>query len=51
MYFELIEKTSRDKKELLDSLYKFYLYVKADRELPKNEYKIKIKSRNMKEER
>jgi len=48
MYFELIENTSRNKKELLDDLYKFYQYVKEDRELPKSEYKIKIKSRNKK---
>lgn len=48
MYFNLIETTSRDKKELFDNLEKFYLYVKAGRELPKDNYKIKIKSRNLK---
>lgn len=48
MYFNLIESTSRDKKELLNNLYNFYSYVKGGRELPKKEYKIKIKSRNNK---
>lgn len=48
MYFNLIETTNKDKKELFDNLEKFYLYVKAGRELPKDNYKIKIKSRNLK---
>lgn len=47
MYFNLIETDSRDKKELMDNLEEFYVYVKNGRELSKNDFKIKIKSRNM----
>lgn len=47
-YFKLIEIESRDKTKLLELIEEFYLYVKGGRELPKNEYKIKIKSRNIK---
>ena len=48
MYFNLIENTSRDKKELLNFIEEFYHYVRNGRHLSKNEYKIKIKSRNKK---
>ena len=48
MYFNLIEDTTRDKKDLLFNIEKFYSYVKDGRELPKEEFRIKIKSRNRK---
>lgn len=48
MYFNLIEETNRDKKELLKLIEEFYLYIRNGREIPKEEYKIKIKSRNIK---
>lgn len=48
MYFNLIETASRNKKELFHNLEKFYFYVKDGRELPKGNYRIKIKSRNLK---
>ena len=48
MYFNLIEDISMNKKELLKKLEKFYLYVKGDRSLPGKNFKIKIKSRNIK---
>jgi len=48
LYFKLIETESRDKTKLLELIEEFYQYVKAGRELPNNEYKIKIKSRNIK---
>jgi len=48
IYFNLIEIESRDKEKLLELIEEFYQYVKSGRELPNNEYKIKIKSRNIK---
>ena len=48
IYFKLIETESRDKAKLLELIEEFYLYVKDGRDLPKEEYKIKIKSRNIK---
>jgi hypothetical protein len=48
MYFNLIETASRNKKELFHNLEKFYFYIKDGRELPKGNYRIKIKSRNLK---
>lgn len=48
MYFNLIEIESRDKTKLLELIEEFYLYVKDGRELNRKEYKIKIKSRNIK---
>ena len=48
MYFDLVEDTTTDKKQLLQKLENFYKYVKNGRELPKGNFKIKIKSRNNK---
>lgn len=48
MYFSLIEGINKDKKELLKLIEEFYLYIRNGREIPKEEYKIKIKSRNIK---
>lgn len=48
LYFALIEDTSQDKKILLKNLESFYLYVKNGRSLPNQNFKIKIKSRNVK---
>lgn len=48
MYFDLIEDIGSDKKTLLNKLETFYLYVKDGRSLPEKNFKIKIKSRNIK---
>ena len=48
MYFSLIEDRSSDKKILLEKIENFYNYVKNGMDLPKDNYKIKIKSRNIK---
>ena len=48
MYFNLIEDTSQDKKTLLKKLENFYLYVKDGRSLQDKNFKIRIKSRNIK---
>lgn len=47
-YFALIENITDDKKTLLKNLEEFYLFVKDGRSLPKENFKIKIKSRNLK---
>jgi len=48
MYFNLIEDRDSDKNKLLKNIEKFYNYVKNGINLPKDNYKIKIKSRNIK---
>jgi len=48
MYFDLIEDRNNDKEVLLNNIEKFYSYVKNGISLPKDNYKIKIKSRNIK---
>ena len=48
MYFSLIEDRDNDKNKLLNNIELFYKYVKNGISLPKNNYKIKIKSRNIK---
>lgn len=46
MYYELITDMSFDNKKLLQKLEEFYDYVKNGIDLPKGNYRIKIKSRN-----
>ena len=48
MYFNLIEDRNSDKNKLLNNIEQFYNYVKNGINLPKDNYKIKIKSRNIK---
>lgn len=48
LYYNLIAQSSQDKRKLYQDLKKFYEYVKDGRKLPEGNYKIKIKSRNMK---
>jgi len=47
MYLDLIEINSRNKSVLLKLIEEFYLYIKDGRKIDK-EYRIKIKSRNIK---
>lgn len=46
LYFNLIETTSRNKKELLSNIEEFYEYVKDGRKLPPDEFKIKSRNIN-----
>lgn len=46
VYFDLITTTSTNKLDLYKKLENFYNYAKNGVELPKENYKIKIKSRN-----
>lgn len=48
MYFKLIEDRSDNKIELYNNVNDFYKYVIKDIKFPKGNYKIKIKSRNIK---
>lgn len=48
MYYNLINPTTQNKQELFENLEKFYTYVKNGKDLPKGNFKIKIKSRNIK---
>lgn len=48
MYFNLIEDRTLDKQILLNNLENFYMYVKNGISVPEKNYKIKIKSRNIK---
>ena len=48
MYFELITLQETNKTKLYDKLNDFYAYVKNGLALPNGNYKIKIKSRNIK---
>lgn len=48
MYFDLITTNLLDKKVLYEKLQNFYTFVKNGKELPNGNFKIKIKSRNLK---